>query len=126
MADEGLRVFIVEDHDDTLKYLKLYLEQSGHRVEYARSLRQATESLPSSDCDVLISDVQLPDGSGWDLLKLAAPRRPLFAVVMSGFGMTADLKRSRAAGYRHHIVKPIDPDVLDRILEEAARERRKS
>lgn len=122
--EQGLRVLIVEDHVDTLTSLKLYLQQSGHEVTGVRTLAQAVEVLPGSDYDVLISDVALPDGSGWDLLEAAAVRRRPYAIVMSGFGTQADLSRSRAAGYRHHMIKPVDPDILDRLLEEAMRERR--
>jgi CheY-like chemotaxis protein len=56
------------------------------------------------------------------LLRAASLPRPVYAIAMSGFGMTADRAKSFAAGYRHHILKPFDPGVLDAILEEAARE----
>lgn len=123
MTDPSLRVLIVEDHLDSLNSLKLYLQMSGHEVQGVRTLAQAIELLPTSRCDVVISDVALPDGSGWNLLQSVSLERPVYAIVMSGFGTEADLLRSRAAGYRHHIVKPVDPDVLDRLLAEAARER---
>lgn len=124
MTQECLNVLVVEDHVDTLEYLKLYLEESGHHVQCARTVAQAVEMLPHCKCDVLVSDVGLPDGSGWDLLRQAHLERPIYAVVMSGFAMSADVKRSKAAGFRHHIAKPIDPDVLDAVLDEAAKERR--
>lgn len=123
MTEPNLRVLIVEDHVDTLKSLQLYLEQSGHQVQGVRTLAQAIAILPNSGCDVLISDVALPDGSGWDLLRSASPRSSLYAIAMSGFGTESDLRRSRAAGFRHHIVKPVDPDILDTLMAEAARER---
>lgn len=123
MTETNLRVLIVEDHVDTLKSLKLYLEQSGHQVQGVRTLAQAIAILPNSGCDVLISDVALPDGSGWDLLRSASPRISVYAIAMSGFGTESDLRRSRAAGFRHHIVKPVDPDILDTLMAEAARER---
>lgn len=117
-----LRIFVVENHPDTLKYLTLYLEQMGHTVVSARSVKDALAALPTSDCSVLISDIGLPDGNGWDLLRSAGHERPLYAIAMSGFGMNADRAKSRAAGFRHHLLKPFEPDELDAMLEEAARE----
>ena len=117
-----LRIFVVENHADTLKYLTLYLEQMGHTVVPATSMNEALATLPSSGCDVLISDIGLPDGNGWELLERAHLERPIYAIAMSGFGMNADKTRSKAAGYREHLLKPLDPDALDALLEDAARE----
>ncbi len=117
-----LRIFVVENHKDTLLWLTRYLEMLGHTVLSARTKAEALEALPKAACDVLISDIGLPDGDGWELLRAAPLPRPVYAIAMSGFGMTADRAKSVAAGYRHHILKPFDPGVLDAILEEAARE----
>ena len=117
-----LRVFIVENHPDTLKYLRMYLEETGHVVQSARTLAEALAALPEADADVLISDIGLPDGNGWDLLHDVRLPRPIYAIAMSGLGMNADRARSSAAGYRHHVLKPFSPDELDTMLEEAARE----
>jgi CheY-like chemotaxis protein len=48
--------------------------------------------------------------------------RPRYAVALSGFGMTADRARSRAVGFRHHLVKPQGIENLPAVLREAARE----
>lgn len=122
MTERSLRVLVVEDHQDTLKYLCMYLEQSGHAVLSARTIQQAVEALHTSECDVVLSDIALADGSGWELLSKLHLHRPPYAIAMSGFGTAADAQRSKDAGYRHHIVKPIDPDLLDGLLEEARRE----
>jgi CheY-like chemotaxis protein len=118
----GLRIFVVENHADTLKYLSLYLEQMGHTVLSAASMHEALGALPSARCDVLITDIGLPDGDGWELLKRAHLPSTVYAIAMSGFGMNADRAKSKAAGFRHHILKPFVPDDLDSMLEEAARE----
>jgi two-component system CheB/CheR fusion protein len=112
----------VENHADTLKYLRLYLEQLGHEVRSARSMAEALETLPDADCDVLISDIGLPDGDGWELLQRTNFSHPVYAIAMSGFGMNADRVKSMAAGFRHHVLKPFVPEDLDTMLEEAARE----
>jgi CheY-like chemotaxis protein len=123
MTEHPLRVLIVEDHEDTRKYLRLYLEQSGHTVLSVSTLKQAVEHLGTSEWDVVLSDIGLRDGSGWELLNELNLPRPIYAIAMSGFGTNADTHRSKAAGYRHHLVKPIDPDLLDQVLLEAGRER---
>ena len=121
-ATRPLRIFIVENHPDTLKWLGLYLEDSGHTVVSARTMREALEALPSADCQVLISDIGLPDGDGWQLLRNARLEQPVYAIAMSGFGMNADRSTSEAAGYRRHLLKPFKTVELDRMLEEAVEE----
>ena len=118
-----LTVFVVENHEDTRALLRLMLEALGHRVVSARSMKEALERLPSADCDVLISDIGLPDGDGWELMRRLHLPRPIYAVAISGYGMSADCARSRSVGYRHHLVKPYGVERLPEILEEAASER---
>ena len=100
----------------------MYLEMFGHTVLSADSMTKALAALPEADCDVLISDIGLPDGDGWMLLYLLRLPRPIYAIAMSGFGMGADQLKSKEAGYRHHLIKPLDPKQLDAALEIAARE----
>jgi CheY-like chemotaxis protein len=114
-----LRIFIVENHADTLKWLQLYLEDRGHTVCSAQSVAEALAAFPKSDCEVLITDIGLSDGNGWDLLR-DLERQPRYAIAMSGFGMNADSSRSRSAGFRHHLLKPFKSSELDRMLAEAA------
>ena len=120
----ALRVFVVENHPDTLKYLRMYLEGMGHEVLSALTLHDALAALPEADPDVLLSDIGLPDGDGWELLRRMEGRfrRPVYALAMSGFGLHADQVRSREAGFRHHLLKPFPPDRLGDLLDEAARE----
>jgi CheY-like chemotaxis protein len=119
----SLRIFVVENHADTLKYLRLYLEHLNHVVETARTVSEALTGLAREKFDVLISDIGLPDGDGWELLRRAGPSRPGYAIAMSGFGMNADRAKSRQAGFRNHLLKPFMPDDLDQSLKEAAAER---
>ncbi len=120
----GLRVFVVENHPDTLLYLQMYLEGLGHTVASARTVEDALTGLARAEYDVLISDIGLSDGSGWELLPRAHAQadRPIFAIAMSGFGQSADHERSREAGFRHHLLKPFRPSELNGMLHEAALE----
>ena len=117
-----LCVFVVEDHPDTAKYLRLYLETLGHRVVNADSMRQALEKLPQAECDVLLCDVFLPDGSGWDLPSLVDKDlpRPTLAVSMCAVARTEHHVASEEAGFFYHLDKPINPIALEAVLDQAA------
>lgn len=117
-----LRIFVVENHTDSLKWLVRYLEELGHATASATTMHEALERLPQAEYDVLISDIGLPDGNGWQLLQSVRLPRPIYAVAMSGFGMNSDRAKSKAAGYRHHFLKPFNPVELEGALEEAAAE----
>lgn len=123
-ANERLRVFIVENNDDTRLTLSMLLRVMGHEVRSAATMQEALDKLPHADADVIVSDIGLPDGDGWEMLGRLHLPRPAYAIAMSGYGMEEDRERSAAAGYRHHLVKPMDIEKLETLLEEAARERR--
>src|SRR4051794_26260616 len=85
-----LRIFIVENHRDTLKYLTMYLEACGHSVQSAPTMKAALEAPPTADCNMLISDIGLPDGNGWELMRQLNLPRSVYAVAISGYGTEAD------------------------------------
>lgn len=120
-APPPLRIFVVENHSDTLKWIRLYLEEFGHIVQTAQSLAEALAHFPDSRSQVLMSDIGLPDGTGWELMERLQPSAQIFAIAMSGFGLNADSSRSRAAGFHHHLLKPFKPAELERLLKEAAK-----
>jgi CheY-like chemotaxis protein len=117
-----LRIFVVEDDNDTLAALQLYLEQLGHIVFSAASKAEALKKIPQANCHVLISDINLPDGNGWEILEELENLRPNYAIAISGYGTKADRQRSAQTGFRHHIVKPVFPDSLKTLLKEATAE----
>lgn len=121
-----LRIFVVENDEDTLKYFRMYLEDLGHTVFGARTVSEALAQVPGALCDVLVCDVGLDDGTGWDLLRqlrAEVPQTPAYAIAVSGFGRNADRAKSEAAGFRHHLLKPYDLDDIEQMLAEAAQER---
>ena len=121
-ATVALHVFVVENHDDTREVVAAMLEELGHRVSMANAVTVALREVPASNCDVLISDIDLPDGNGWELLRTLSESRAIFAIAMSGFGTASDRACSKAAGFRHHLVKPIGLQQLETVLAEAANE----
>lgn len=114
-----LRVLLVEDHGDTRDLLASYLRSAGHEVEVASTMREGTSALGEQTWDLVLSDLGLPDGSGWEMLRTAGTDRARLAVAMSGFGARDDRARSRAAGFHEHLTKPLDLDVVDRVVARA-------
>ena len=125
-AKRPMRIFVVENHEDTRFLLCLLLEQLGHTVFAAATKAEALATMGDAQCDVLISDIGLPDVIGWDLMTRLGVARPPYAIAMSGFGMSSDRQRSLNVGYRHHLLKPVEPNQLERLLDEAADEIRES
>ena len=117
-----LRIFLIEDQRDSLEALQIYLEQSGHVVFSARNKAEALREIPRANCHVLVSDINLPDGNGWDLMQEVGKLCPDYAIAISGHGMKADRERSAESGFRHHLVKPISAQKLDTLLQEATTE----
>src|SRR4029077_7630596 len=64
-----LRIFVVEDDNESLAAIKIYLEQLGHIVLSSASKAEALKKIPRANCHVLISDINLPDGNGWEILE---------------------------------------------------------
>ncbi len=114
-----LRIFVIEDHADTARGLAMYLRSSGHEVHVALDVRSARQLATEIDYDLLLSDIGLPDGNGWDLLEELSARGPITAIAMSGYNTDADRARSKAAGFIEHLPKPLTPEELDAAFERA-------
>lgn len=108
----SLRVLLVEDHDDTRETLVRLLTRAGHRVVATCTVAESRTAMESDDFDVLLSDLGLPDGSGLDVISALRAKSNSPAVVMSGYGMEADVARTREAGFTEHLVKPIAAEAL--------------
>jgi HAMP domain-containing protein/signal transduction histidine kinase/CheY-like chemotaxis protein len=115
-----MRILLVEDHEDTNRSLTKLLRRRGHHVQSARTLQSALDLSAREEFDVLISDLGLPDGSGIDLMQTLNSGRPLFGIALTGFGMEDDIRKSHDAGFKHHLVKPIDLNKLDSLIQEGA------
>ncbi len=118
-APGGLSILLVENHEDTVTYVRRFLEHYGHEVWVCRTMHEALDRVTDQEPDVILSDIGLPDGSGWSLLQQLRPRTKAYAIAMSGFGMRADVDRSLSAGYQDHLTKPFTPKKLLDALERA-------
>jgi CheY-like chemotaxis protein len=107
----------VEDHEDTNRSLTSLLRRRGYFVQAARSVQGALELAAKERFDVLVSDIGLPDGSGIDVMQALKSEHPVFGIALTGFGMEEDVRRSHAVGFHHHLIKPVDLNRLDALLQ---------
>lgn len=114
-----LRILFVEDHNDSRQTFARLLRHYGYDVFTALDYRTACTILGASRFDVLLSDIQLPDGNGCNLVLEAKSKQPLVAIAVSALGSSQDEERGMSYGFDHYFVKPLDirrlSAVLDRI-----------
>ncbi len=123
-----LRILLVEDNADTLRFLATVLRRRGHEVVTADCLAAARAAVdgPKTRFDLILSDVELPDGNGLELMRELAARGNWLGIAMSGFGTEEDLQLSREAGFFDHLTKPIDLNQLDDAIHRATSRVRES
>ena len=119
-------ILIVEDNPDARDMLVVSLELEGHRVEAAADGLRGVEMALASRPDVVLVDIGLPglDGFGVAARVRAALGGDVMLIALTGYGQPDDRERTRRAGFDAHVVKPVDPDVLVRLLAEEFRPRR--
>ncbi len=116
-----LRILLVEDHDSTRDVLTRILKRSGYEVEAAGTGGEALELAHSTGpFDAVVSDLGLPDQSGFDLMRTLKAKYNLPGIALSGYGMEEDLRKAKAAGFTAHLVKPVPYDQLRSLLEQIA------
>jgi PAS domain S-box-containing protein len=111
-----LRILLIEDHDDTRRVLARLLRHFGHEIAVADSSQSAFAMINARDFDVILSDIGLPDGSGYDIIAEVKRTRPVKGVALTGFGTDDDIRRSKEAGFDFHLIKPVDVHELRSIL----------
>ena len=113
----GRVVLVVEDHEDAREIIAGVLEAAGAQVLTASSTSEAVERVAHVKPDVLVADVGLPDEDGYALLnRLRALYPDVPAVALTAYARTTDRDRALAAGFQQHVIKPVDPHELVRIL----------
>jgi HAMP domain-containing protein/signal transduction histidine kinase len=117
---QAMRILLVEDHEDSNRSLTNLLRRRGYHVQSALNFQSALDLGTKHEFDVLISDLALPDGNGIDLMQTLQSTRPLLGIALTGFGMEDDIRKCREAGFQHHLVKPIDLNKLDLLIQESA------
>jgi len=119
-ARKSMRILLVEDHEDTNRSLTNLLRRRGYQVQSADSISSALECAANGSFDLLISDIGLPDGTGIELMKRLGTEHSLAGIALTGFGMEDDIRRSRDVGFSEHLVKPVDLNKLDAVIQKLA------
>jgi len=102
------------------------LERCGHTVVLAGDVRSALELAAKEEFDILVSDIGLPDATGYELMKQVKARHGIPGIALTGYGMDDDLAHSREAGFEDHVVKPVDAVQLEQVICRIARSNGKS
>ena len=108
------KILLVEDHHDTARAMARLLNLSGYLVHTANTFAAAIKACDEQQqFDLVISDVGLPDGSGYDLMREMLDRAcTTKGIAVSGYGTEKDVEDSLRAGFALHLVKPVEFNVL--------------
>jgi DNA-binding response OmpR family regulator len=111
-----LRVFFIEDNTMTSQAFLLILRLAGYEVRHAGNYQQAL-AMADGEFDLVLSDIALPDGSGWEVMRHIRSRwAHIPGIALSGFGSEEDVSTSRAAGFAVHLTKPVSFQTLEATI----------
>ena len=119
-TSKPLRILLVEDHQDTRRALSRLLTHFGHNVVTAGNVEGAMDIMGANNIDVVLCDIGLPDGSGYEVAAHVRAKGHIKAIALTGFGTEQDVQRSKDAGFDFHLVKPINFQELQSVLEQSA------
>ena len=115
-------VLVVDDDPDTLQLLQSTLLMAGAKPVGAVSVEEAMRVVDTVSLDALISDIAMPGQDGYTLITLMkdrlGPGMPAATIALTAFATRADRDRALAAGFREHLTKPVNPDILLQTLED--------
>lgn len=113
---DRIKILLVEDHEPTRDALARLLLRRNHSVAIAVSAREARMLAEKNTFDLVISDIGLPDESGFDLMKELNQRYSLRGIALTGYGSEEDRISSKRSGFLSHLTKPIRMESLDATL----------
>lgn len=117
------RVLIADDNEDALAGLALLIEHMGHDVRTASDGAPAVTLAATFQPDVVVLDLGMPHLDGYEAcrrIRAQAGGATMVLVALTGWGQDDDRRRSRDAGFDHHLVKPVSSDALDALLRSVA------
>ena len=121
VALAGKRVLVVEDNDDAREMLRNLLDTFGHEVHEASDGAAGVEEARRLRPDTALIDIGLPGMDGYEVARRIRADIPgTRLVALTGYGQPEDRERALAAGFDVHLVKPVDPDQLQRLLADGA------
>lgn len=122
-AGPGLRILLVDDNEDASMSMAELLTLCGHHVRIAGDGPMALEAAAQFAPQLVLSDIGLPGMDGYQLAPalrhLAGSRRMVLAAV-TGYGQPADRERALTAGFDHHLIKPLEAEILLRFIDAQA------
>ena len=125
LAKSG-RVLVVDDDVDGAQSLVMLLEMYGYAVAFASDLESALSNARRLRPEIVLLDIGMPVADGYEVAKRlrALPEMPANTIYMaiSGFGQPENLRRSGDAGFRGHLVKPVDPKALHKLIQDCLRQ----
>ena len=115
-----MQVLIVEDNPDSREALERYLTRRHYDVAAAGNLRTGIDFLNKERFDSIVSDISLPDGTGYTLIN-EARRRGIRAlsIAMSGYPYPSNVNEAGVTGFDYHLTKPVNCDDLCSLLEKS-------
>jgi CheY-like chemotaxis protein len=119
----GRRVLIVDDNEDGATSLAMLLHLGGHETFVAHDGAEALVEAERLRPDVMLLDIGLPGLSGYEVCRRIREHpwgRDIVMVALTGWGQAEDRERSREAGFDAHVVKPVEPGFLAKLLKSAA------
>jgi len=111
-----LTLLLVEDHVPTRSALETLLRRRNFTVFAAGSVAEARSLAATEAMDLVISDIGLPDGTGFELMTELKTKYGLKGIALTGYGMESDLRLSKEAGFVSHLIKPVRIQTLDEVL----------
>lgn len=125
--NSGRRVLVVDDNVDAAESLAMLLRLQGHVADTAHDGEAALRAVASADPEVVFLDLGMPGMDGYEVatrLRMQRDASRLTLVALTGWGQADDRRRTRAAGFDHHLTKPVNLDALERILQQRLHEDR--
>jgi signal transduction histidine kinase len=120
--DRELSVVLVEDNDDSAEMMSVWLEQLGHQVSVARTGQEGVALILEARPDVVLCDLGLPGMDGADVCQevVRQMEAPPVMVALTGWGEERDRQRTLRAGFKQHLVKPVELSQLEEVLAQIA------
>jgi PAS domain S-box-containing protein len=118
-AGSHKRILLADDNRDAAESLAIILRLEGHEVELAHDGNSALRSFTERRPDVALLDIGMPQTNGYEVARRirAAPHGgDVLLIAITGWAQDADKAESRAAGFDHHLTKPIEPETLIDLL----------
>lgn len=118
----ALRILLAEDNPDSRFTFSTLLSMRGHEVRAVADGRAAVETLSQFEPDVAILDIGMPKLNGYQVAEQIFQRVPgACLVALTGWTQSDHIERCRRAGFRYHMSKPVNFDLLNDILSEACK-----